>query len=306
MNGPVIVPLDGSRLAEQALSVALSVAAHNAVPLLLLRAVPMPREPIPLASGGMLTVDEQLDILRADAESYLRGRVEALLDTDVTVMTSVSVGNPPEVIADVADARAAGCVVIATHGRSGLTRWALGSVADRVLHLTHRPTLVVRPREVEEVDLSHVPTFRRLLVPLDGSELAEHALPYARDLAHVYDADLSLFRVLTVPAYGMYGLDTGVIESAYWETLREEAGDYLARIAAELETDGVRVEHSIGTEPVAEEILAYARDNDVDLIVMTTHAREGLSRVILGSVTDRIIRAGQVPVFVTRPPTTES
>lgn len=302
MNGPIIVPLDGSQLAEQALpyGVALARRSHNA--LLLLRAIPMPREPVPLASGGMLAVPEQLDILRTDAEDYLHERAEQLGDLDIPVLTSVVVGNPADVIAETADSREAGCVVIATHGRSGLSRWALGSVADRVLHLTACPLLIMRPHEMHDLDLRELPAINRILVPLDGSPLAEEALPYATDLVRTDESELYLFRVLTLPASGLAGLEAGVIESAYWETAREEADEYLQRMASDLSAEGVQTEYSIGTEPIAEEILTFAERNDIDIIIMTTHAREGLSRLILGSVTDRIIRAGQVPVLVTRPP----
>lgn len=301
MNGPIIVPLDGSQLAEQVLPYGTALARYNDTELLLLRAIPMPREPVPLASGGMLTVDEQLEILRTDAEEYLRERAERLDGVDIAVATHVVVGTPADMIAETADSRDAGCVVIATHGRSGLSRWALGSVADRVLHLTQCPLIIMRPREIHDIDVRTVPALRRILVPLDGSSLAEEALPYAANLARSGQSELYVFRVITLPASGLAGLEAGVIESAYWETAREEADDYLQRVAADLVAEGVQTEYSIGTEPIAEEILSFAERNDIDLIVMTTHAREGLSRIILGSVTDRIIRAGQVPVFVTRP-----
>lgn len=301
MNGPIIVPLDGSQLAEQTLPYGIVLAKYNSTSLVLLRAIPLPREPVPLASGGTLTVDEQLEILRADSEDYLRERVKIVSELDVTVEMNVVVGNPPDVIAETADALDAGCVAIATHGRSGLSRWALGSVTDRVLHLTSCPLLVMRPHDVRDLDVRELPVLDRLLVPLDGSQLSEEALPYATDLARSCHSELYLFRVITLPASGLAGLEAGVIESVYWETAREEAGDYLERLATELAADGVQTEYSIGTEPVAEEILSFAEHNAIDLIVMTTHAREGLSRLILGSVTDRIIRAGQVPVFVIRP-----
>lgn len=301
MNGPVLVPLDGSQLAEQALPFALSLARHYTLPILLARIVPMPAQPVPLVSGDTLTVDEQLDILRDDASTYLRDCAAELEEEDVTVSSQVSVGVAGEAIADVAEREEAACIVMATHGRTGLSRWALGSVADRVLHLTRRPLLLTRPREVHELSFSDLPEFQRILVPLDGSPLAEQALSYASDIAHVYGAALRLLRVMTLPAAGLAGLEAGVVEAAYWETAREEAENYLARVATDLESEGIDVEYAVGTEPVADNILSFARGNTVDLIVMTTHAREGVRRILLGSVTDRVVRAGAVPVLVTRP-----
>lgn len=299
MNGSILVPLDGSLLAEQALPYAVSLAQHTNNSLFLLRSVDQPRSSIPLAPGTTLTVDEQLEIIQDDARTYLQHVVETLGDIDVAVATTVVVGAPVENIVETAEEREVACVVMATHGRGGIVRWALGSVTDRVLRLSSRPLLIIRPHISQERDVEPPPDIRRILTPLDDSRLAEQALEYAIPLATAYDAELFLFRAISMPAAILSA--TADVKSTYRESARQRVEEYLARMAASARTEGITVEYVLGTAPVAEALLSFVKVHEIDLVVMTTHAREGLDRLILGSVTDRIVRAGDVPVFVTHP-----
>ena len=309
MSGPVIVPLDGSSLAEQALPLGVSIARQTGRPLTVLQVVPIPTSAAPGETGGVLTVEEMLDLLRSRAKVYLADVEKKIKEANVGVSVEgliVTARTPAEGVAAAADEHHSSFVVMATHGYTGLSRWALGSVTDRVLHLTKHPLIVVRPQEQEElVALSEeaLPSLKRIVVPLDGSPLAEHVLPFVADLARAYDAELLLYRVLTMPFTGL-GVDTGfVLAEQYWNVAREEAETYLKGVAGSLRQQGLTVSYNVGIEPVADAILAFADQVGADLIAMTTHAREGLTRLIMGSVTDRVVRAGRVPVLVTRPET---
>ncbi len=309
MSNPVIVPLDGSALAEQILPLGVSIARKMGRPLMVLQVVPIPTRAAPGETGGVLTVEEMLDLLRSRAQEYLAGVEKRIKEADVGVSVEgliVTARTPAEGIAAAADEHHASFVVMATHGYTGLSRWALGSVTDQVLHLTKHPLIVVRPQEQEKpTPLSEetLPVLRRIVVPLDGSPLAEHVLPFVADLARAFNAELFLYRVLTMPFTGL-GVDTGfVLAEQYWEIAREEAETYLKGVAGSLQQQGLTVSYNVGIEPVADAILAFADQVGADLIAMTTHAREGLTRLIMGSVADRVVRAGHAPVLVVRPET---
>ena len=142
--------------------------------------------------------------------------------------------------------------------------------------------------------------YKRLLVPLDGSSLAEAALEHARDLAKRFDAEVILLRVLISP-YAVVAPD--MVLAGYDANLEEfsaQAQQYLKRVAAKLEEDEVNVTTVVCEGPVAEAILEHAVALDVDLITMSTHGRGGLSRWVYGSIADRILQAASCPVLVIR------
>lgn len=142
--------------------------------------------------------------------------------------------------------------------------------------------------------------YKRLLVPLDGSSLAEAALEHARDLAKRFDAEVILLRVLISP-YAVVAPD--MVAAGYDANLEEfgaQAQQYLKRVAAKLEEDEVNVTTVVCEGPVAEAILEHAVALDVDLITMSTHGRGGLSRWVYGSIADRILQAASCPVLVIR------
>jgi len=140
--------------------------------------------------------------------------------------------------------------------------------------------------------------YKRALIPLDGSMVAESILPFILEVAGPLDMEVALLRVLVpVPPMTVEGTQV-VIEDA--GRLRAEAEEYLASIAAELRAKGVRVTTAVRRgEPVAE-ILAGTREADADLIAMTTHGRSGLSRLLFGSVAAAVLSHAEVPVFLMR------
>lgn len=144
--------------------------------------------------------------------------------------------------------------------------------------------------------------YKRILVPLDGSEFAEAALPYARSLAECTGGELVLLRVVRQPIYAYAGPDPLLSKTLQEDTLAECA-DYLDHVAADLKSDGYKVTTETGTGPVAETILEFAQGLGADLIAMSTHGRSGLARWFIGSTADKVMRASTLPVLLTRPPT---
>jgi nucleotide-binding universal stress UspA family protein len=141
--------------------------------------------------------------------------------------------------------------------------------------------------------------YRRVLVPLDGSMVAEGIIPFIMEIAGPLDMQVVLVRVLVpVPPMAVEGTRQVVIED--FEKRRVEAEEYLSAMASELRAKGVRATTEVRRgEPVAE-ILAGARDAEADLIAMTTHGRSGLGRLLFGSVAEAVLRQAEMPVFLMR------
>lgn len=145
--------------------------------------------------------------------------------------------------------------------------------------------------------------YQKILVPLDGSELAEKALPYAREIAHRFDAELILLVVVTLPRAVAVGPEMHV--PLGWSTLKdyenEQAELFLEEKKQELEEAGQRVQTVLRGGAAEDGIVDYAEDEDVDLVVMSSHGRSGLSRWIFGSVTQKVLQGCAVPVLVVKP-----
>ncbi|MPZ14342.1 MAG: universal stress protein [Chloroflexi bacterium] len=151
--------------------------------------------------------------------------------------------------------------------------------------------------------------YRRILVPHDGSALAELVLPHAVEIAERFDAEIHLLAVIPLPNPAML-IDTvetpaavdlaGEAMQETQETLRAEGRAHLKAIADRLTAQGVRTVWSVVDGDPAREIIAYEAENDIDLVAMTTRGRTGIVRAILGSVTERVLREGGRPVLVVR------
>jgi nucleotide-binding universal stress UspA family protein len=205
------------------------------------------------------------------------------------------------VIIEAAESPDISMIAMATHGYSGLRRWALGSVTDKVLHATATPVFVVRgakPAPVEPV------TFRHVMVPLDGSSLAAQALPLAADLAERARAELLLVQAVaasieTYPSVAPLGRPD-LMPSEMLRMLRTRAGQQLEQQAAMLRDRGLPVAAHVVNGHAAEAIIDEAARQSVDLLVIATHGYSGLKRWALGSVTDKVLHAATTPVLLVR------
>ncbi len=296
--GIILVPLDGSPLAERALPYADALARATGASLTLMTAIEHDQD-------GMLArlpaLRERLEHgARDQAAQYLERSAALLRAWGRTVSTLITGGRPAEEILDAAERLDAALIAMATHGRGGLQRWLVGSVADKVMRLSPRPTLLVRPAE-EQGPLQPL-TLSRLMVPLDGSPLAEQALTPAVEVAHGAGARLLLVRVepwvaTTLAATGEAAALVNVDELE--TAVAREAEQYLADVRGRLPAD-LPVETAVLRGFPALELIAYAERERVDLTVMSTHGRGGLERLVLGSTADRLVRAG-LPCLLVRP-----
>jgi len=310
MYRSILVPLDGSSFAEQALPLAAAIARKSKARLLLVTVC------APLAEayveGMYFSTAELEDDLAARYGSYLRAAADDLrLKADVPVETAVLRGEVAATLCEHVGGGNADLVVMATHGRGPLGRFWLGSVADEMLRLSPVPLLLVRPEE--KPASPGEPGFGRVVVPLDGTPEAEGIIEPAVDLAALSpEAEIVLMRAIhtVVPAPTPPDTDQAAKEASALlgqlltaqERLRGEAEKYLDGVAGRLRARGLRVR----TEVIAEDspvtaILDEAAKEHASLIALYTHARRGLSRLLLGSVADKVIRGAHVPVLVQRP-----
>jgi nucleotide-binding universal stress UspA family protein len=300
-----MVPLDGSTLAEQALPLAMSIALRTGARMVLVRVIPSVVEPL-FFEDSYLSPEQVTEQMTESAQRYLSGvqqKVQSTLPSqDTEVHVEIRKGPAGPTLADSTAQDQVDLIVMSSHGRSGFSRWSLGSVADQVRRLSRVPMIVLRPSNEDEVGLETLPTLQRILVTLDGSSLAERVLTLAGELAYLFDAELLLFRAAVLPPAFYASPDLTVVEASLWLGMQEEAARYLEEVAGSLTTQGHRVRCVVARDRVPETILKVAEEHDVSLIAMTTHGRTGLSRLLLGSVADRVGRESHRPVLLVRPP----
>jgi nucleotide-binding universal stress UspA family protein len=287
----LIVPLDGSELSERALPFGRVLAGTVGARLVLLRVVP-PVGPFDSPEPG-----ERAKAM-ADASDYVSSLVVPV-EGEPPVDALAYGGEPASSIVDEARARPASMIVMSTHGRTGVGELIFGSVTREVIHRAQSAVLVIPPG-CKQPWSGEPPG--RILVPLDGSKLAEAILPGAAIVARMLGAELTLLRVVAVTSYmrvegypDPVGVPTTGISGG-------EAEAYLADVAREIREDGQRVTDVIveGTN-VATAILDAAEERRAALIAMATHGRTGLADATLGSVAAAVVKEATVPVLLQRP-----
>jgi nucleotide-binding universal stress UspA family protein/predicted transcriptional regulator len=245
------------------------------------------------------TYDQVLVADQREAERYLNEVRSRLAETVLRVETIVRHGNPFVALLDLADELSAAAIVIASHGRGGFKRFVLGSVAMQLVSHTAVPIFVVRATTPEH---RRGPALNRLLVPLDGSMLAERALDVAREVAPA-GSTLVLVRVVPWPQSFVIEGDAERVQDAEATAHGVQiATGYLDRVAAPLRAAGIAVEtQAVVSETkaaISRHLAVVAAAWDVDAIVMSTHGRGGVTGWLLGSIADEVVRNVDRPVLL--------
>lgn len=299
----ILVPLDGSGFAEQALPWAACLARATGSLLELVR-VHDPVPPWTIASEGAVAATAFDPSIRDAEEQYLANGVARLKEGGFTpVGYTLLDGEVAETIARHAEDNAFGLVVLATHGRGAVSRLWLGSVSDALVRRLTVPVLLIRP--TEEAVVAPVTQFRKALVALDGSAESESALVAALALSDPKRTELILVRVVTpVPIIADAGMPaTPVVDEGLTDALRAQAGEYLVGVAARVRSPSVKVTTRVLLEPgVANAILHEASLAGAEFVALATHGARGIRRMVLGSVADKVLRGADRPVLLTRVP----
>lgn len=292
MYNKILVPLDGSTVAEKVLGHARFLAHALALQVELLHVVdPIQYQPFSPPVDGL---------------EYLE-KIAASFERSANVQCTVKSGNPPAVIVDAAAEQPGMLIAMSTHGYTGAKRWLMGSVAERVLDATKNHLLLVRPGAG---DGSGEVLLKAVIAPLDGSEVAERALPTVAELAKSLNLEVTLLRVVKrvytappeaiLPVFGTSVPDV----NRMWQEARSAAEQYLTDKAEDLRSRGVVHVTPMalldGVDGAAAEIIDLANRTPHNVVVMSTHGASGLGRWVVGSVTQRVVRHSTGPVLVIR------
>ena len=283
----ILVPLDGSALAERSLSLATALSIPTAAHLLLVR-----------VSAGKAPADDG-----APLGTYLEKTAADLRDRGFRVDTAELNGEPvARTISEAAREHPADLIVMTTHGRTGPTRWVLGSVAEALVTCSPVPILLQRAWDPDRraILLGDQP---KLLVPVDGSRFSEAVLPAALALADDLGAEILLVRV-DQQAHDILRAEEDVATSIGKQEYHAVGAirDYLDGLAARMRTDsGVPISCQVERGDPATAIIGAAEEAHAALVLMATHGRSGFQRMALGSVADRVLQHGRAPLVLVHP-----
>jgi nucleotide-binding universal stress UspA family protein len=292
MYDKILVPLDGSELAEIALPYAEELAGILGSEVILIQV-------------SESTEDKHYHTHELYMEKMVedtKQRVQRYVDKPVKVESVHLIGHAAEQIVDYADKEKIELIVMATHGRSGIRRWFLGDVAAKVVRATERPVALIRAKDTRP-EMRQKRLLNKALVTLDGSKLSEAVIPYIGELASKLKVEVILYRVVA-STYFVYSVPGDAVERPYspedMQMIIMKAQGYLETAGAELRDKGINVRYEVGFGIAAEEIIRFAEEIQADMVAMSTHGHSGVTRWALGSTADKVLHAGNTPVLLVR------
>ena len=304
-----LVPLDGTEVSEAIIPFITQFARGLDIGIVLATAVELDplREGLLNRIAGGMTDAPAADALRERIERDVKNRLEDLADRmaleGIAAETSVRFGPTSDSIIGMAQDSDCDLIAMSTRGRGVVSSGLLGSVTYKIMHESPIPVLAITPeRARERWDTDY--GIRQVIVPLDGSELAETALPYAAFIAGRMNMKMTLVRAMSLDniAYSE-GYNLGDILSEAEAEIEADARRYLVSQSRRLRAEGLDVETEILRGSASSEIADLARTTDHNMIALATHGRSGVSRLLMGSVAEAVVRASGDPVLVVRPST---
>jgi len=275
MYKKIVVPLDGSPLAEVALPYAEEIAGKTATKIVLLSV--LPTEETHEYANHHAYATKIVESTKRHVEKYL----EKPKNKAVDVAMATRVGSPAEGILDYINKGHLSLIVMATHGRSGLGRWAVGSVADKVVRGTSRqPLLLIRAKGAHP-DIRAKRILKKALVPLDGSTGSEAVIPYIAQVASSLQMELTLLRVVSKNSH-----------------IAADAEAYLQRWCAQFEEEGVSTRYEVRVGAAADKIIDVADELASDMVAMSTQGQSAISLWPLGSVAQKVLLGGNTPLLL--------
>lgn len=306
MYKKMLVVLDGSQLAEIVFPYARELAGRLDIDVVLLHVY----SPLALDFAPMYKayIDRAAETLKAEARA-----VQASLGPvkkPVEARGELKTGYHADEILRFAEENAVDLILMASHGRSGVKRWSMGSVADKILRASKVPVWLVHAIGEENVPYDKWPT-RTVLVPLSGLDVSAVVLPHAEAIAKQKgaQANVVLLEVVESPVTPSYyspeltgvPLNWGQFVEQEMARSKKAAQEYLAGVEKQCQDAGLAVSSMVLTGKPAEEIVAYARKNPYTIVVMATHGRTGLSRLVYGSVAESVLFGITNPIVLVRP-----
>jgi len=295
MYSQILVPLDGSKTAENVLPYARLLTAKLKIPAQLISVVAIP---VSVNAEKVLYLDSLIERAVATSREYLTRVAKTFAGINVT--TTVEEGNPEEVILAKAEADASTLIAMATHGRSGVSRWLLGSIAEKIVREAKNPVFLVRAKDTANTGAQAI--LRSILVPLDASKMAESVLPTVIELATAMKLKVVLLETFSLKQI-IHSYQDYIPDFAELHRMSKSGADcYLENKKQELKTAGLEVLTIVSEGEAAETIIELAQGSPDSLIVMCTHGRSGIRRWMLGSITEKVVRHTDDPVLAIRAP----
>jgi len=284
----ILVPLDGSPLAEQILRLVRPLARRTEAHIVLVAAV--------VPTHTWLGAEEPRDEESASAGAALESIRQSLNAEGLKASVKVMSGKAADCIRDAATSEGADIIAMTSHGRSGLPRLVTGSVTDEVIRTAPEPVLVLRASDLEPDDLE----INEILVALDGSPLSESIIPVVEGMAQQLGASILLVRAVT-PSTLLFLSEFIPSSPPALDEIEAKAKRYLEGIAKKIRQSGIKVKTDVATDYAAEAIIDVATRKSVDLIAIGTHARSVAGRLVMGSTADNVARHSPKPCLLIRP-----
>jgi nucleotide-binding universal stress UspA family protein len=302
----ILATLDGSKLAEAVLPYAKELAGRLDLDIVFLH-VCSP-EAQPFATMHQAYVEHVAELVKQQAEAIQKKTGAPPRGRTIEVSGEVIQGYAADDILRYADEKGVDFILMASHGHSGIRRWAMGSVADKVLRASKVPVFLVRAGQPDQPTYDQWPR-RTLVVPLDGSKLSEAVLPHVETLARqrgTEPTEVVLVRVCEPPVLladypAMMPISWDEHVAQEMARSKQTCDLYLADVEQRLKDTGldVRSEGMVGN--ATDEIIGYADKHPFSIVVMATHGYSGITEWAYGNVASRVIHGASRPVFVVRP-----
>jgi nucleotide-binding universal stress UspA family protein len=281
----ILIPLDGSRTAEAVLPYIKYLTSRF-------------NSETEVLGVGIGNRNRRVNRL---LNEYIDNTVSNLKAAEIEAEAVIIYGSAADKILNYSKQNDIDLILMATHGRSGVKRWWMGSIAEKIISRSITPILLVPSKKQKSTQIKEITSIDRILIPLDGSTTGQTALDHIELIARETGATISLIQVISTSG----SMEVNLLGSANWngffKAVKGAASDYLQCLVEELKGHGISAKYDILVGNPAAEIIEYARKNKVDLIAMSTHGRTGLARWVLGSVTDKVLHGAGMPMWLVRP-----
>jgi nucleotide-binding universal stress UspA family protein len=277
----IVVALDGSELAEIAIPYAEEMALRLGSEL------------------DIVTVCESTGEMETMRRVYIERVAAELGRIGLRVHPVVLYDKAADAILEYCDLNKINMIVLSTHGRSGIGRWVLGSVAGKIVRGASCPVLLITANKNDEPKLESV-AVKRILLPLDGSPLGESTLTYVEELATKMHCEVLLLQIIKPLDKDVFVSGYTVLLADIYGDIRNQAEIYLSKVEQRLKENGITTQYEVIFGLPASAIIDYARDKAVNLVAMSTHGRGGISRWVMGSVADKVLHVSRLPLLLVK------
>ncbi len=301
MFDPILVPLDGSQLAECVLPHVVAIARSFDAEITLLRILEKNQASAPAAQLFDLL---NWQINKTKAALYLEKTKARLQESGLRARTIVLEGLVAEGITEYAHNQGVKLIILSSHGHSGLTQWGISSITQKIVLSAPTSVLIVRAHQhdIQAGELSAIPLYQRILVPLDGSQRAENVLPIITQLARFHKSQMHLVQVVQTPemARQMPPAPEDIdLSNRVVARNREEAGHYLEQVKSRSYLEGIAVQtHLITSDNAAVALHQLGEQEHIDLVTLSAHGYSGNHQWPYGSMVNNFIMYGKVPLLI--------